>query len=152
MNQSKLEEVTCSWRKARENAHEVVSFTFDWMKLKVARVFKPIVQRRKCKTTYFSTLNCMHENRSNAFKNRHASVDEVNKSTYLATRTKYDTYTNMSCFYGNVLSCKDYLTHQDKESTSLIQNLTCKLTDESTDLQKPSSEAKNICGTQQAFF
>ena len=42
MNQSELEVITCSWRKARENACEWITiglgFTSDWMK-KEARVF-----------------------------------------------------------------------------------------------------------------
>ena len=59
MNQSKLEVITGSWRKARENACEWVTIGFgfipDWMKT-WREIFKPIVQRNKRKTNYFSTL------------------------------------------------------------------------------------------------
>ena len=59
MNQWKLEVITGSWRKARENACERVTIGFgctsDWMK-KWRESFKPIVWRRKYKTNYFSTL------------------------------------------------------------------------------------------------
>ena len=59
MNQSKLEVITCSWEKARENMFEWVrigfGFTSDWMK-NWREFFKPIVWSTKCKTSYFSTL------------------------------------------------------------------------------------------------
>ena len=59
VNQSKFEVISCSWRKARENACERVTiafgFTSDWMK-KWRESFKPITKRSNRKTNYFSTI------------------------------------------------------------------------------------------------
>ena len=59
MEQSKFEVITCSWRKARENACERVTigfgFTSDWMK-KWRESFKTITYYSNRKTNYFSTL------------------------------------------------------------------------------------------------
>ena len=59
MNQSKLEEIACTWREARENESWITigsGFTSHCMK-NWLEFFKPIVSRRTCKPITFPHLN-----------------------------------------------------------------------------------------------
>ena len=85
VNQSRLEVITCSWRKARENACERVKvgsgFTSDWMK-KWREFFEPTCGIVSAKPITFRHSN---ENRSN--RSKYEIEDEWLTSTVFCVRT-----------------------------------------------------------------